>query len=153
MILISHRGNIYGKNIDEENKPSYIDYAIRKGFDVEVDVWVDENDDIFLGHDNPQYKVDIFWFGFRKNNLWIHCKNIQSIELFSNQVGFNYFWHDTDTMTLTSKGFIWAYPGKQPIRESISVLPELYNDDVSFGIGICSDFIQNYKERFSEGNL
>ena len=37
MILISHRGNINGPNIDKENKPSYISAAIDKGYDCEVD--------------------------------------------------------------------------------------------------------------------
>lgn len=47
MILISHRGNLYGENFLDENNPSYIDVAISKGYDVEVDVWcIKEN--IFL---------------------------------------------------------------------------------------------------------
>ena len=45
---------------------------------------------------------------------------------------------------MTSKGYIWAYPGKQPIKESIAVLPELYKDNISKCIGICSDYIINY---------
>ena len=43
MILISHRGNINGKNTEKENHPSYIDEAIKGEYDVEIDVWyVDE---------------------------------------------------------------------------------------------------------------
>ena len=38
MILISHRGNTNGKNINRENTKSYIDEAIAKGFDVEIDI-------------------------------------------------------------------------------------------------------------------
>ena len=34
MILISHRGNINGKNLNIENHPSYIDKAIEAGYDV-----------------------------------------------------------------------------------------------------------------------
>jgi len=37
-----------------------------------------------------------------------------------------------------------AYPGKQPIKDSIAVMPELYNDDLSLCIGICSDYISKY---------
>jgi hypothetical protein len=59
--------------------------------------------------------------------------------------GFNYFWHEEDTMTLTSHGYMWVYPGKQPIVGSIAVLPEIYNDDLHDCIGICSDYIKNYK--------
>ena len=32
--LISHRGNLNGKNVDFENHPDYIMAAINKGFDV-----------------------------------------------------------------------------------------------------------------------
>ena len=35
MILISHRGNIDGRNPDMENNPSYIMRAVRENFDVE----------------------------------------------------------------------------------------------------------------------
>ena len=38
MKLIAHRGNIHGENPSEENKPEYIDAAIDKGYDVEIDV-------------------------------------------------------------------------------------------------------------------
>ena len=57
----------------------------------------------------------------------------------------NFFWHENDTITLTSKKNIWAFPGKQPIQRSIAVLPEIHNDDVSNCIGVCSDYIINYK--------
>jgi hypothetical protein len=41
--------------------------------------------------------------------------------------------------------FIWVYPGKQPIKKSIAVMPEIHEDDISECIGVCSDFIENYK--------
>ncbi len=39
MILISHRGNINGKNEIRENSIFYIMEALSMGFDVEIDVW------------------------------------------------------------------------------------------------------------------
>jgi len=143
MRLISHRGNLNGKLPENENHPDYIDEAIHAGYDVEVDVWM-VNNELFLGHDKPQYGVTQLWFNQRVGKLWIHCKNIEAMEWF-NQNGFNYFWHQTDTVTLTSKNYIWAFPGKQPIKNSIAVLPEIYNDDVSECFGVCSDYIVNYK--------
>ena len=53
-----------------------------------------------------------------------------------------YLGHDL----LTSNRDIWAFPGKQPIRNSIAVLPELYNDTIEKCKGICSDNIENYKK-------
>ena len=146
MILISHRGNINGKKEELENKPQYIDESLSLGYDVEVDVWF--IDGIFyLGHDNPQYGISLDWLYERKDKLWVHCKNVESIEKFNTlNENYNYFWHQEDTVTLTTKNFIWAYPGKQPIKNSISVLPELFNDNTSVCIGICSDYIQNYND-------
>jgi hypothetical protein len=146
MILISHRGNIKGRIEEAENRPDYIDDTIKLGYDVEVDIWVIEGV-FYLGHDEPQYGITLDWLNKRKDRLWIHCKNIEAVEFFNLLFEtYNYFWHQEDTVTLTSKNFIWAYPGKQPINRSIAVMPELLNDNVDSCIGICSDYIQNYKQ-------
>ena len=144
MILISHRGNVDGRLPSYENEPNYIDSAISKGYDVEVDVWYKDKI-LWLGHDKPDYGVDFSWFVERLPKLWIHCKNIESV-VFFKECGYdvNYFWHEEDTITLTSKNYIWAYPGKQPIKDSISVMPELFNDDTTKCLGICSDYVSNY---------
>lgn len=146
MILISHRGNINGRIKSWENEPTYIDLAIKNGYDVEIDVWYVDNV-LYLGHDKPQYGVDLRWVKDRITKLWIHCKNIESINFFKdNRYQFNYFWHETDTITLTSLNYIWAYPGKQPIEKSIAVMPELNNDDITKCVGICSDYIEKYQK-------
>ena len=146
MILISHRGNINGRIEDSENKLEYIDDAISMGYDVEIDIRK-VGDDLFLGHDTPQYKVDYNWLIDRKDKLWIHCKNVEAMEWFDSNREFNYFWHEKDTVTLTSNGSIWAFPGKQPIKNSIAILPEIFNDNISQCRGICSDYIQQYKTK------
>lgn len=149
MILISHRGNISGKNPESENSPEYIVEAIELGYSVEIDLWLID-DTYFLGHDFPQYKININWILQRKLFLWIHCKNINAIEEIkknSKQIiyeGINYFFHDKDDVTITSKGYLWVYPGKQPVKNSIAVLPEIFEDDLSHCIGICSDNIGKY---------
>ena len=145
MILIAHRGNLNGQQVDLENSPGYIDQALNLGFDVEIDLW-HEQGQLYLGHDNTQYPTEIGWLYARKNNLWVHCKNIEALLYMQTlRATFNYFWHDNDTVTLTSKGFIWAYPGKQPIFSSIAVMPEINNDDVGQCFGVCSDYPARYK--------
>jgi hypothetical protein len=144
MILISHRGNIDGKILEKENHPNYIDATLGSGYDVEVDVWYIDGK-IMLGHDNPQYEVNLRWFTDRINKLWVHCKNMESLVYFRDcGYDINYFWHQTDDVIITSKGFLWAHPGKQPINNSIAVLPELFDDDIKECIGVCSDFIIKY---------
>jgi hypothetical protein len=145
MVLISHRGNLSGKIPRNENHPDYIDKAIYAGYNVEIDVWVVEGV-ILLGHDEPQYGISQLWLNQRVDKLWIHCKNIEAMEWFNSIGGFNYFWHENDVMTLTSNGRMWVYPGKQPIKGSIAVLPEVYNDDISKCYGVCSDYIEKYKK-------
>jgi hypothetical protein len=145
MILISHRGNIDGKNEVRENSPFYIMESLSMGFDVEIDIWFVDNK-LFLGHDEPQYEITFDWINEKSNKLWVHCKNIESFQYFNLfQKNINYFWHQEDTLTFTSKGYVWVFPGKQPIKNSISVLPEIFNDDISKCIGVCSDYIKNYK--------
>lgn len=145
MILISHRGNIEGPNPERENSPNYIIEAIELGYNVEVDIWI-LNEKIFLGHDKPQYVVSQKWIEERVDKLWIHCKNIESLQFFNKFNQFNYFWHQEDIATLTSKNYMWIYPGNQPVLNSIAVMPEMYNDNLNMCIGICSDYIMNYKK-------
>ena len=149
MIYISHRGNVDGKKPHLENQPKYIDETISMGFDVEIDVWYIDNK-WWLGHDGPQYEIDFDWMDDRSDRLWVHCKNKQAVEYFITNdyesANINWFWHEEDTMTLTSFNYVWVYPGKQPVKGSIAVMPERNNEDISKCIGICSDHIKDYKE-------
>jgi hypothetical protein len=149
MILIAHRGNIEGSNPERENDPEYIDEAIKLGYDVEIDLWSIEGV-LLLGHDKPQYGTSQHWLNQRCNRLWVHCKNIEAIEWMNAVGSFTYFWHQEDTLTLTSHNHIWAYPGKQPIKGSIAVMPEIHNDNLSECIGVCSDYIEKFN---NENNL
>lgn len=147
--LISHRGNIDGKYPQYENLPEYVDKALNLGYDVEVDLWID-NDGFYLGHDEPTYPIDLKWLTDRYLSLWIHCKNLRTVEglrdLQNNMLtDLNYFFHQNDDCTITSRGHIWVYPGKQPVTNSIAVLPEWHDDDISKAYGICSDYIKKYK--------
>jgi hypothetical protein len=142
-ILISHRGNIDGPNPIRENSPNYVMEAIAMGYEVEIDVWwIDGR--IYLGHDEPQYEISGEWLQDRIDKLWVHCKNVELLN-WIRSTSLHYFWHENDTVSLTSKNYIWAYPGKQPIIGSISVMPEINNDDTHSCFGICSDFIKNFK--------
>jgi hypothetical protein len=152
MKLIAHRGNINGSNKLEENKPEYVENAISVGFDVEIDIWYNTNENNFyLGHDNPQYVVTKHWLELNINKLWIHCKNLEALYHFVNTTnGYNYFWHQQDDFTLTSKNYIWTYPGKLHTKSSVIVMPEW--DDINWDnfksincFGICTDYVNNLK--------
>jgi hypothetical protein len=145
MILISHRGNINGRMPNLENNPDYIDKAIEKKYDVEVDLRT-HNGKIFLGHDAPQYQIDIEWLKSRSGYLWIHGKDRQAFEVCLEN-DLHTFWHDTDDYTITSKNYVWAYPGKLAVgRFSILVMPErvwsVEEIQKMTCAGLCSDIIE-----------
>ena len=138
MKVISHRGNLSGPNLKRENSPEYIDEALNLGYDVEIDVW-HKSGDFYLGHDMAIYKIDISWLLNRASKIWVHCKNTEALDILLRYQMINCFWHQTDDVTITSKKYVWAYPGKQPIHNSIAVLPELLDDDISQCLGVCTD--------------
>ena len=76
MKIISHRGNVRGPIPEKENRPSYIDCAIGNGYDVEIDIRMINGDELWLGHDEPQYKIEHSWLEPRRDFLWIHCKDL-----------------------------------------------------------------------------
>ena len=139
MILISHRGNVKGKD-KNENHPELILDALKMGFNVEIDVWYSKGN-FYLGHDKPQYKVKKKFLIHSK--FWCHAKNPAAIYELS-KTNAHYFWHQEDDYTITSKGFIWTYPGKKLLPNSICVLPENANYIKIDCLGICSDFIKKY---------
>ena len=140
MILIAHRGNLTGPNKPEENKPEYINRALEKGYNVEIDVW-HVNDEWFLGHDEPKYKIELTYL--LNNLLWCQAKNIEAFKKMLSR-GAHCFWHQTDDVTLTSNGYIWTFPGKQLTTKSICVLPERAEYECFDCAGICSDYVERY---------
>ena len=140
--LISHRGNLSGVDVKTENNPKQIIKVLDLELECEVDVWL-KGDQYYLGHDSPQYPI--FEEFLENSSLWCHAKNIQSLLKIKENKYIHYFWHEKDTMALTSKGFIWAFPREIAIPNSIVVLPEKYNTNVENAVGICSDFIDKFR--------
>jgi hypothetical protein len=145
MILISHRGNTTGED-PQENKPSFIDQAIKKGFDVEVDVWLKDKD-LFLGHDNPQYPIDLQFLKSRP--LWCHAKDFKALNFMLDN-NITCFWHEEDQYTITSNNQIWTYPLKKVEKRSIIVCKTL-EDSREYAkrhiFGICSDYVGIIEEK------
>jgi hypothetical protein len=142
--IISHRGNICGPLLDKENRPSYIDCAIGNGYDVEIDVRLIDGE-LWLGHDEPQYKVDYTWLSVRKEYLWIHCKNVESayfLNEYRNEL--QYFCHQSDPFTLTSTGHLWVHDLIGTIN-NLSIIPLINKESVQKYnqfecYGICTDY-------------
>ncbi|MFM1840066.1 MAG: Paramecium bursaria Chlorella virus [Bacteroidota bacterium] len=150
MKIICHRANLYGPSKDLENKPEQILDCIKLGFDVEIDVWNIDNE-FYLGHDGPQYKVD---YNFLKNkNLWCHAKNYEALKSMIHDNNINCFWHQNDDYTLTSKNFMWCYPNIRLINNAIAVMPETTDysiEDLKKCYAICTDYPFRYKDILDE---
>lgn len=142
MKIIAHRGLLDGPNKELENNPETINKAIEKGFDAEIDVWK-TGDGWFLGHDEPQYKINFSYLENKK--FWVHAKNIQALDSML-RIGSNihFFWHQEDDFAITSGGLIWTSPGKELTQRSICVMPEKIipiNEAIKLHcMGICTDF-------------
>ena len=140
MIYISHRGFVNGTDKKLENNPDQINYLIEQNINVEIDVRFYKNK-FYLGHDEPSYEVNKKFLS--NNKLWCHAKNHETLNVLT-KIDCHYFWHQEDDYTMTSKGFIWVYPGKPPIANSISVLPEDFKINTSKCFGICTDYLSRY---------
>jgi len=142
MKIISHRGNLNGKNTYTENTISAISRALNYGFDVEIDVWY-KNNNWYLGHDKAEYVINEFFLQNKK--LWCHAKNLDAFSLMLKNKKINCFWHQNDDFTLTSKGYIWTYPKKDTKDNSIIVLTNQKDKIPKKCFGICTDFPIYYK--------
>lgn len=145
MKIISHRGNINGSVPEKENRPSYIDCAIQLGFDVEVDLR-SINGEFWIGHDNPQYRIELPWMKLRKDKIWFHCKNQESsIRLLELNEKFKFFCHNQDNFVLTSTDHIWVHDLSGKINNKCIIPLLSINDIKSYKInnvfGVCTDYV------------
>ena len=147
MKLIAHKRNINGPNPAIENNPEQIDVCITAGYDDELDLWWDaEERKLWLGHSERQYEITWWWLAGRSNHLWIHCKDCPTLHEFTtNTSGYNYFWHQGDDYTLTSKNYIWSSPGKPFTSQTVMVIENVEDVKEYDCYGICSDYVGRLK--------
>lgn len=132
MILISHRGNIRGVVPDKENRPSYIDCAIGNGYHVEIDVR-SIGGELWLGHDEPQYKITHEWIFARKEYLWLHCKNLEAAK---ECWQYKSFCHTADSFSFVSNGKIWLHDLKMKIDDRV-IIPLLNLSEIKELVNTC----------------
>jgi len=142
VILISHRGNLFGADKERENSPKIIESAIKQGFDVEIDVW-HHDQRWFLGHDYPDYEINLDFIYQNREKLWCHAKNLEALDLMCSG-SIRCFWHENDDFTLTSDNKIWTYPLKNVTENSIIVCKSFVETKIYYHqkiYGICSDHV------------
>ena len=147
MKLIAHKGNVYGPDSLKENTPEQIEWCIENGYDVEIDVrYSPEKDKFYLGHDDLQHEINWWWLAGKQKNLWIHCKDLFTLHEFTARTsGYNYFWHQRDDYTLTSKGQIWASPAQDYNKDTVRVIEDPEEVKEYDCYAICSDYVGKLK--------
>jgi len=139
MLIISHRGNVIGKDEKLENNPKHINSLLKINIQVEIDVWVKDGI-LGLGHDNLDHVIDYNFI--QQDGLWCHAKNLDALYFMLNNNVKNFFWHQEDDFTLTSSGYIWTYPNKLITNKSIIVdLNKDWKTKKYNSYGICVDFL------------
>ncbi len=148
MILISHRGNLSGRNDARENTPSYIEEAIKAGFIVEIDIFSSAGQ-LFLGHEiENSLRIEKSWLDNKANDLLIHCKNLDAVRFCSKFTHLNFFFHESDPYVVSSVGWVIGHLTSRNQSDIICMLPEKYGlskDSVKNCFGVCSDIIIFYK--------
>lgn len=145
MIIISHRGNIKGSVLDKENRPSYIDCAIQLGYEVEIDIRYIDNQ-FWIGHDVPQYLVNVEWINSRKSKLWLHCKNREAaIALSLLNDSYKYFCHEMENYVLTSTNHLWVHDVNGYV-DNMCIIPLITDKDIEhyknkIPYAVCTDYV------------
>lgn len=151
--LIAHRGITDGNYSGKENLIYTIMETLDKGYEVEADIQC-YNGILYLGHDERQEPLDglineierhIGLWGYH-SWIWYHCKDKDTLSHFVKRKSLdNYFWHDVDKFTLTSKGYVWtadlsdSYPDRTVVvvKNKEDTLSQFETDC----FGICSPFV------------
>ena len=111
-------------------------------------MWLHE-EQLFLGHDRPDFLISPEWLEGKP--LWCHAKNVEALRWLLDH-NMHCFWHENDSYTITSKGYIWCYPG-WTAKGGIMVLKNsdfrsyITNTDL---LGICSDNVFHIREALQE---
>ena len=150
MKFISHRGYTNGEDATIENNPVAIQSLLNDNIDVEIDVWRLDGK-YFLGHDEPRYTIEQSFL--LQKGLWCHAKNKSALEHMIGS-GVHCFWHQSDDFTITSKGYIWAFPGKETNgNKTVMLFPEKYpNIDYQKYDFVCTDYLEIYLKGVKNGN-
>ena len=142
MKIISHRAYVDGEDPNVENHPKAIQKLLYLGLQVEIDVWY-INGRYFLGHDDPKYQIQESFL--EQEGLWCHAKNKDALEQMLAS-GVHCFWHQVDDYTITSRGYIWAYPSKETSgSNTVLLFPERYPqiEYLKYDF-ICTDYVNKY---------
>ena len=142
-IIISHLGNISGRQPDKENTLPYIQAALKAGWHVCVDV-VFRNGAFLLPFDGGHASAPPALLS--KQRVWCRAFDAETIDALCN-INAHCFLVSQDFMSLTSSQFLWTLPPHALVDRSIAVYPELAPPDWLANFepaGLCSNEPASY---------
>ena len=130
-LVIAHRGLLKGPSKNLENNPENIISNIKNYPNLfnEIDINI-LKDGIYIGHDEPLYKIDLKFIIDNKRSLILHIKKIEydsphTMDTLLDLYRFCHcFCHENDNFTITNKGLIWSHPKIGLNKNTIFVMPE-----------------------------
>jgi hypothetical protein len=141
-IIISHLGNIDGRQEENENTLPYIQKALKEGWHVCIDVLF-RNGSFMLPHDKGYHVIPPALLS--KQRVWCRAYDGDTIDALCN-VNAHCFLMSPD-LSLTSAQFIWTMPPHALAARAIAAFPELTIPewlDLYEPAGLCSNEPLNY---------
>lgn len=124
-IIISHLGNIRGRQPEQENTLPYIQQALKEGWHVCVDVCF-RNGGFLLPHEKGFHVAPPALLS--KQRVWCRAFDPETMDALCN-INAHCFLVSRDFMSLTSSQFIWTLPPHNLVARSIAVYPEFAEPD------------------------
>ena len=137
-IIISHLGNIDGRQPEKENTLPYIQDALKAGWHVCVDV-VFRNGGFLFPSDRGNYNAPPALLS--KQRIWCRAFDPETMDALCN-INAHCFLASRDFISLTSSLFLWTLPPHALADRSIAAYPELAEPDwlTNFDpAGLCSN--------------
>lgn len=142
-ILIANRGNISGRQPEQENTPAYVKGALAAGYHACVDVIYYHGAFCLIAAERLITMPPSF---FVNPKIWSRAYDATTLDALSG-LGAHALPNLSEGFTFTSAQFIWTLPGQLLSPRSIAVYPELappnWLTDCDIA-GICSDVAADY---------
>jgi hypothetical protein len=119
-IIISHLGNIHGRDETRENRLAYVQEALKAGWHVCVDVVFHCGSFVlpFDGGFNPAPPAF-----FSKQRVWCRAHDPMTLDALCN-INAHAFLNTDSGLALTSSQFIWTAQPYDLVARSIAAFPE-----------------------------
>lgn len=137
-IVISHLGNIDGRQPEKENTLPYIQQALKEGWHVCVDVAFRNGGFLFPSASGNYVAPPAL---LSKQRVWCRAHDPETMDALCN-INAHCFLVSQNFISLTSSLFLWTLPGHALADRAIAVYPELAEPDWLANFepaGLCSN--------------